>query len=110
MASRRFFRTADRLQQQAAGRLVRRLEADALRKGQDEPLQIHRPPLLTPDQACAYLGLPSVRAIYQRVRRGMPVVKVGRSLRFDQRELDHWMRRDRQDQTERMALVRRGSC
>lgn len=46
-------------------------------------------PWLTPDQAVEYLGLPSRKALYQRVRRGqIPVCRFGRNLRFNRAELD----------------------
>lgn len=44
---------------------------------------------LTPADAAAHLGLPSVRALYQRVRRGqVRAHKFGRLLRFLVEELD----------------------
>jgi excisionase family DNA binding protein len=44
---------------------------------------------LTPIEASSYLGLPSVRALYQAVRRGtVPGHKLGRALRFLRAELD----------------------
>ena len=44
---------------------------------------------LTPEQAARFLGLPSVRALYQAVRRGqIPVHRLGRRLRFRREELD----------------------
>ena len=44
---------------------------------------------LTPDQAVRYLGLPSLKALYQCVRHGkLPVARIGRALRFNRAELD----------------------
>ena len=44
---------------------------------------------LTPADAVAHLGLPSVRALYQQVRRGkVRAHKFGRLLRFLVEELD----------------------
>lgn len=44
---------------------------------------------LTPEQAAPFLGLPSVRALYQAVRRGqVPAHRLGRRLRFRREELD----------------------
>jgi excisionase family DNA binding protein len=44
---------------------------------------------LNPDEACAYLRLPSLKALYQAVRRGtVPVHRMGRLLRFRRPELD----------------------
>lgn len=46
-------------------------------------------PWLTAAQAAAYLGLPSIRALYQAVRRGqVPARRLGRRLRFLRQELD----------------------
>ena len=48
---------------------------------------------LTPDQAVRYLGLPSLKALYQAVRRGtVPVCHIGRTLRFFRHELDEALR------------------
>lgn len=44
---------------------------------------------LTPIEAAVHLGLPSVRALYQAVRRGtVPAHRLGRRLRFSRDELD----------------------
>ncbi len=44
---------------------------------------------LTPKQAVRYLGLPSVKSLYQAVRRGtLPASRIGRVLRFFRAELD----------------------
>lgn len=49
---------------------------------------------LTAMQAFQYLGLPSLRALYQAVRRGqVPAHRLGRRLRFDQGELDRALSR-----------------
>ena len=46
-------------------------------------------PLLDPENAATYLGLPSVDALNHRVRRGeVPTYRVGRQLRFREVELD----------------------
>lgn len=48
---------------------------------------------LTADEAAAYLGLPSRRALYMAIRRGqVPVHRLGRRMRFDARELDAALR------------------
>ena len=48
---------------------------------------------LTPEQAARYLGVPSVRALYQLVRRGrIPVIRLGRSLRFMREHIDAALR------------------
>ena len=44
---------------------------------------------LTPSQAVRYLGLPSLKSLYQAVRKGtLPVSRIGRVLRFFRTELD----------------------
>jgi excisionase family DNA binding protein len=44
---------------------------------------------LTPEQAAGYLALPSRKALYQAVRRGLiPGHRLGRLLRFHRAELD----------------------
>lgn len=44
---------------------------------------------LTPEQAANYLALPSRKALYQAVRRGLiPGHRLGRLLRFHRPELD----------------------
>ncbi len=46
-------------------------------------------PWLNPPQAARYLGLPSLKALYQAVRRGqIPVHRFGKRLRFNRVELD----------------------
>ncbi len=46
-------------------------------------------PWLTAAQAALYLGLPSIRALYQAVRRGqVPARRLGRRLRFLRQDLD----------------------
>jgi excisionase family DNA binding protein len=46
-------------------------------------------PWLNPPQAVRYLRLPSLKALYQAVRRGqIPVHRLGKRLRFNRTELD----------------------
>jgi excisionase family DNA binding protein len=46
-------------------------------------------PWMTAAQAALYLGLPSIRALYQAVRRGqVPARRLGRRLRFLRQDLD----------------------
>jgi len=49
---------------------------------------------LTAEEAVAYLGLPSRKALYQAVRRGqVPVHRLGqRRMRFSRAELDEALR------------------
>ena len=50
-------------------------------------------PYLTGREAMAYLKLGSQSALYRLIREHrMPFCRVGRSYRFDVRELDAWMR------------------
>jgi excisionase family DNA binding protein len=50
-------------------------------------------PWLNPLEAVRYLGLPSLKALYQAVRRGqIPAHRLGlKRLRFNKRELDELM-------------------
>jgi len=50
-------------------------------------------PWLNPPQAARYLGLPSLKALYQAVRRGqIPAHRLGlKRLRFNKHELDKLM-------------------
>jgi len=51
---------------------------------------------LNPQDAASYLGMPSVRALYQSVRRGqVPAYRLGRRLRFRRSELDEVLARGR---------------
>jgi excisionase family DNA binding protein len=50
-------------------------------------------PYLTFDEAKDYLRLKSGSALYWHIYNGrLPYCRVGRSYRFDKRELDAWMR------------------
>lgn len=49
---------------------------------------------MTAEEAVAHLRLPSVRALYQAVRRGhVPVHKLGARMRFHRSELDDVLKR-----------------
>jgi excisionase family DNA binding protein len=51
---------------------------------------------LTADEATAYLGFPTRKALYAAVERGqVPAHKLGRRLRFSRSELDAILRRGR---------------
>lgn len=53
-------------------------------------------PWLTAAVAAEYLGYPTVKALYQALRRlPIPRYKLGRKYRFVQAELDHFMRQQR---------------
>lgn len=50
-------------------------------------------PWMNAKDAARYLALPSVKALYQAVRRGhVPAHFIGRSLRIDRREADQFLR------------------
>ena len=50
-------------------------------------------PWMTPDQAAEYLALPSRKALYEAVRRGVvPCHRLGRRMRFRREDLDAAMR------------------
>ncbi len=50
-------------------------------------------PYLTSREALTYLRLKSLSALYSHMRDNrLPYQRVGRSLRFDTRELDAWVR------------------
>lgn len=52
-------------------------------------------PYLTSDEAVVYLKLPSLSALYSHIRENkLPVLRAGRDLRFDVRELDAWLRNE----------------
>ena len=69
-------------------------------------------PWLNADQATEYLGLPSRKALYQRVRRGqIPAHRLGRNLRFSQAELDDAIKDEGQTlQATVVSLLKRPSA
>ena len=71
--------------------VAERASAPATRRG--EPVGT-RDGWLTTDEAVAYLGLPSRKALYQAVRRGqVPARRLGvRRMRFSRDELDRLLR------------------
>lgn len=59
-----------------------------------EPSRVPSSPWMTAQQAWQYIGLPSVKALYQAIRRGdIPHYRCGRRLRFKRAELDAWLER-----------------
>lgn len=56
------------------------------------------PRMLNVDQAAEYLGM-TVEGLRKRAGRDIPTVDTDRRLRFDKRELDHWI-----DQAPRKGL------
>lgn len=60
--------------------------------GAHQPRQVVSP-YLTSREAIVYLRLSSLSALYDHIRNNrLPVLRVGRHMRFDTRELDAWMR------------------
>lgn len=58
-----------------------------------QPLRTVDSPYLTSHEALQYLRLRTLSALYSHMRDNrLPYQRVGRSLRFDRRELDAWMR------------------
>ena len=71
------------------GQLQGELRAIRAEGAKPEPAAVPASDSLTPEEAVAYLRLPSVRALYQAIRRGqVPVHRVGRRMRFQRAELD----------------------
>lgn len=63
-------------------------------------------PWLGADDAAAYLGMPSRKALYQAVRRGqVPAHRLGRRLRFSRPELDALLRRGSGARVDDVGLV-----
>jgi excisionase family DNA binding protein len=62
----------------------------------EQPVTIETP-WLTAEEAAAYLKLPTVKALYQLVRRGIvPARRLGlRTMRFTREELDEALRAPR---------------
>jgi excisionase family DNA binding protein len=61
--------------------------------GHEKPINAR---LLTVAEAAEYLGRPGASSIYHLVyRKEIPCVTHGRNLRFDVRELDKWIERDK---------------
>lgn len=59
----------------------------------EQPLRTVDSPYLTSQEALVYLRLRTLSALYSHMRDNrLPYQRVGRSLRFDTRELDAWMR------------------
>ena len=61
----------------------------------DEPPRVARPAivpaqLLTIDQVAEFLGV-SPKTVRRLMRRGLPSVRVGRLVRFEQRDLLRWV-------------------
>ena len=47
-------------------------------------------PFLNKQQACDYLGI-SNNTLDSWIKKGLPVIRVGKTVRFDRAELNHWL-------------------
>lgn len=47
-------------------------------------------PFLTKQQACHYLGI-SNNTLDSWIRKGLPVVRIGKTVRFDKTEINRWL-------------------
>jgi excisionase family DNA binding protein len=77
----------DRILDALAARLAVRLRDDFARM----PEQTIRPRLLTVEQAAAYIGRTKNAVQYMTAARKIPVVRDGRRVFLDLRELDRWI-------------------
>jgi excisionase family DNA binding protein len=71
--------------------MKRRLQSST--SGSEQSQRTIDSPYLTSQEAIAYLNLPSLSSLYSHIRENrLPVLRSGRALRFDKRELDAWLR------------------
>ena len=47
-------------------------------------------PFLNKQQTCKYLGSAN-KTINNKKKKGLPVIRVGKTVRFDRAELNHWL-------------------
>lgn len=47
-------------------------------------------PILNKQQACHYLGI-SNNTLDSWIRKGLPVVRIGKTVRFDKTEINRWL-------------------
>ena len=47
-------------------------------------------PFLNKQQTCDYLGL-SNNTLDSWIRKGLPVIRIGKTVRFDKAEINHWL-------------------
>ena len=81
----------DRIAQKVVARLLPYLQSGKSNGKQPLPKR-----LLTVKEAASYLGRPSPSAVYKLVsRHEIPVVRHGRNVRFDVRELNKWIESDK---------------
>ncbi|AUA19849.1 helix-turn-helix domain-containing protein [Streptococcus suis] len=49
-----------------------------------------RSPFLNKQQACDYLGI-SNNTLDSWIRKGLPVIRIGKTVRFDKAEINRWL-------------------
>ena len=47
-------------------------------------------PFLNKQQTCKYLGIAN-NTLDPWIKKGLPVIRVGKTVRFDRAELNHWL-------------------
>ena len=47
-------------------------------------------PFLNKQQTCDYLGI-SNNTLDSWIRKGLPVIRIGKTVRFDKAEINHWL-------------------
>ena len=47
-------------------------------------------PFLNKQQTCKYLGIAN-NTLDSWIKKGLPVIRVGKTVRFDRAELNHWL-------------------
>ena len=47
-------------------------------------------PFLNKQQTCDYLGI-SNNTLDRWIRKGLPVIRIGKTVRFDKAEINHWL-------------------
>ena len=48
-------------------------------------------PFLNKQQTCDYLGI-SNNTLDSWIRKGLPVIRIGKTVRFDKAEINHWLK------------------
>jgi excisionase family DNA binding protein len=106
MAARRFFAAAQKQHE----RPVRPIPSPAYVLDQmTQPREIGHleDPLLSVEEVRDVLGLGSIQGVYRLIRHhALPVRRLGRAIRIDQGELEQWTRRQRQDERQRVVVLR----
>lgn len=66
-------------------------------------------PLLTIEEVRDKLALTSNQCVYRLVRKGMPVRRLGRALRFDRAEVEQWTKRHQVPERPTLVILPRGA-